>query len=463
MITFHSRVAGAREFAADLPAAAALLKDADRPERIWAKAVAGTDRLRDRRQAFAEFKAHSGDDGEECGILCNSRLLTEGIDVAAVDAVCFADPKSSVSDIVQAVGRALRQSYRQGKVSWVIVPVYRPTPLVGDETAGADPAEVHDASVAVKAEADTEVEASSFRTIWRVLRALAAHDARVVGRITELRAHRARSAPLTTEASAAEGEAAEAGAGEQPAAEQTPVDWLRIDARRHAARILQTVKLRVFNPRASEWRRMHAVAARFHLEHGHLDPTDREKHGELISWLDRQRYLNGQGLLDRARPAAPAAPAPLVTLMRSRTVAKVTRSVLSGPVVGDLGVLPCRWFSRCGLVGAPSARPPVVRIARSGKCFPRPPKRRSPSGNAEYTLHMNDRRQCRQAVRGGFHCPRPRTFQEVFSCVSTAPWAPSAQPPGRPTPPPSPNTPESRARPRLPPLLRPGIHDTASP
>ncbi|WP_153466812.1 DEAD/DEAH box helicase [Streptomyces kaniharaensis] len=301
VITFHSRVSGAREFAADLPAAAALLKDADRPERIWAKAVAGTDRLRDLRQAFAEFKAHTGDDGEECGILCNSRLLTEGIDVAAVDAVCFADPKSSVIDIVQAVGRALRQSYRQGKVSWVIIPVYLPTPEVGDDTAAADPSEVKDAGEAVKAEADTEIEASSFRTIWRVLRALAAHDARVVGRITELRAHRAQPQHATAQA-AEEGEAAEAGAGEQPpAVVESPVDWLRIDARRHAARILQTVKLRAFNPRASEWQRMHAVAAVFHLEHGHLDPTDKTRHAELISWLDRQRYLSGQGLLDPAR------------------------------------------------------------------------------------------------------------------------------------------------------------------
>ncbi|MFH9355032.1 hypothetical protein [Kitasatospora sp. NPDC017646] len=63
-------------------------------------------------------------------------------------------------DIVQAVGRALRQSYRQGKVSWVIIPVYLPTPLVGDDTAGADPAEIHDAGAAVRAEADTEIEAS---------------------------------------------------------------------------------------------------------------------------------------------------------------------------------------------------------------------------------------------------------------------------------------------------------------
>ncbi|MEU6973754.1 hypothetical protein AB0A71_39730 [Kitasatospora aureofaciens] len=43
-----------------------------------------------------------------------------------MDAVCFAEPKSSVIDIVQAVGRTLRQqSYRQGKVSWIIS-VYLP-------------------------------------------------------------------------------------------------------------------------------------------------------------------------------------------------------------------------------------------------------------------------------------------------------------------------------------------------
>ncbi|MDH6711366.1 putative helicase [Kitasatospora sp. MAA19] len=302
VITFHSRIAGARAFAAGLLDASELLPDAERPERIWAKAVAGTDRLRDRRAAFAEFKAHTGEDGEECGILANARLLSEGIDVAAVDGICFADPKSSVIDIVQAIGRALRQSYQQGKVSWVIIPVYLPTPEVGDDTATAHPAEVHDAGEAVKAEADAEIEASSFSTIWRVLRALAAHDARVVGRITELRASRSQSTAHTTAAKPTEGEAAEPGDGEQqPAPAESPIEWLRINARQHAARILQTVKLRAFNPRAVEWQRMHAVAARFHIEHGHLDPTDKTKHAELISWLTRQRHLNGQGLLDAAR------------------------------------------------------------------------------------------------------------------------------------------------------------------
>ncbi|WP_195911311.1 DEAD/DEAH box helicase [Streptomyces kaniharaensis] len=301
VITFHSRIAGARAFAGDLLEASELLEDAERPERIWAKAVAGTDRLRDRRAAFAEFKAHTGEDGEECGILANARLLSEGIDVAAVDGICFADPKSSVIDIVQAIGRALRQSYQQGKVSWVIIPVYLPTPAVGDDTATAHPSEIHDAGEAVKAEADAEIEASSFRTIWRVLRALAAHDARVVGRITELRTSRSQGTAHTTTTKPAEGEASEAGEGEQPAAPESPIAWLRINAKHHANAILQAVKLRAFNPRAVEWQRMHAVAAVFHLQHGHLDPTDKAKHAELISWLTRQRHLHGQGLLDAAR------------------------------------------------------------------------------------------------------------------------------------------------------------------
>jgi hypothetical protein len=72
VITFHSRVSAAREFAGSLPGASELLEDEDRPERIWAKAVAGTDRLRERRSAFAEFKAHTGEDGEERGILANA-------------------------------------------------------------------------------------------------------------------------------------------------------------------------------------------------------------------------------------------------------------------------------------------------------------------------------------------------------------------------------------------------------
>ena len=79
------------------------------------------------------------------------------------------------------------------------------------------------------------------------------------------------------------------------------MDWLRINARKHAAQILRTVKLRAFNPRATEWQRMFALAAAFHTGHRHLDPTDKTRDGAPVSWLDRQRYLGGAGLLAPVR------------------------------------------------------------------------------------------------------------------------------------------------------------------
>lgn len=56
------------------------------------------------------------------GGIANVRCLTEGIDLPALDAVEFVDPRSSKIDIVQAVGRALRRS--PGKeFGYVIIPV----------------------------------------------------------------------------------------------------------------------------------------------------------------------------------------------------------------------------------------------------------------------------------------------------------------------------------------------------
>ena len=55
-------------------------------------------------------------------MITNARCLTEGVDVPAIDAVLFADPKQSKIDIVQAAGRALRRF--EGKdFGYIIVPV----------------------------------------------------------------------------------------------------------------------------------------------------------------------------------------------------------------------------------------------------------------------------------------------------------------------------------------------------
>ncbi|ODS44265.1 hypothetical protein BGK37_05065 [Pasteurella multocida] len=59
----------------------------------------------------------------ECGIITNARCLSEGIDVPDVDAVAFMNPKTSVIDIVQSIGRSMRK-YDGKEVGYIILPVY---------------------------------------------------------------------------------------------------------------------------------------------------------------------------------------------------------------------------------------------------------------------------------------------------------------------------------------------------
>ena len=68
-------------------------------------------------------------------VLCNVKVLAEGADLPAADAVAFCDAKDSVVDIVQCAGRALRPA--PGKpAAWIIAPVVaRPDaadPLLGE-------------------------------------------------------------------------------------------------------------------------------------------------------------------------------------------------------------------------------------------------------------------------------------------------------------------------------------------
>lgn len=55
-------------------------------------------------------------------VVSNPRVLTEGIDVPALDGVVFVDPRNSVVDTIQAIGRALRVAPGK-KVGHIIIPV----------------------------------------------------------------------------------------------------------------------------------------------------------------------------------------------------------------------------------------------------------------------------------------------------------------------------------------------------
>lgn len=101
---------------------------------------------------------------EECRILSNARCLTEGIDIPALDAVVFMAPRNSTVDIIQAVGRVMRNSLDK-KYGYIILPVTIP--------AG------HDASATLD-------KNENFRTLWGVLQALRSHDERLDAQINAL-------------------------------------------------------------------------------------------------------------------------------------------------------------------------------------------------------------------------------------------------------------------------------------
>lgn len=92
----------------------------------------------------------------EARILTNARCLSEGVDVPALDAVMFLNPRNSVVDVVQSVGRVMRKS--DGKdYGYIILPVAVP--------AGASPSEALSNN-------------TRFKVVWQVLNALRAHDDR---------------------------------------------------------------------------------------------------------------------------------------------------------------------------------------------------------------------------------------------------------------------------------------------
>ena len=95
-----------------------------------------------------------------CRILSNARCLSEGIDVPALDSVVFFDTRESIVDIVQSVGRVMRKAEGK-KYGYIILPVCIPSKKVADYNnyIESDP---------------------QFRSIWKVIKALRAHDESLV-------------------------------------------------------------------------------------------------------------------------------------------------------------------------------------------------------------------------------------------------------------------------------------------
>lgn len=154
--TFHSRVAYAKRFIQ-------LMEVLWRPELVRETAfgiVTGELSLRERRALLDRSLQRPR------AVIGSVQALSEGVDVPAVDAVVFADPKESVIAIVQAIGRALRK--RPGtaaKTASIVIPV--PVP------AGEDPNNI--------------INDSAWATVWNVITAMSQHDGELAEHLNEIK------------------------------------------------------------------------------------------------------------------------------------------------------------------------------------------------------------------------------------------------------------------------------------
>ena len=147
----------------------------ERGIRAEARHVDGTTGVLKRAEEIAWLGSETMVMKHNCHILSNARCLTEGIDVPALDAVLFLQPRKSQIDVVQAVGRVMRRAEGK-KYGYIILPVVVP--------AGEDPADMLDRN-------------SAYAHVWEVLQALRSHDDRFEAWINKLDLNRRKDGPIS--------------------------------------------------------------------------------------------------------------------------------------------------------------------------------------------------------------------------------------------------------------------------
>ncbi len=167
IITFHSSVAKAKRFADEsvpdsLPGVISRMSKASRPAgKLWASHISGHTSAGKRRTLLSNLgNLPKG----ARGMISNCACLGEGVDVPALDGVAFIDPKRSTVDIIQAVGRVIRKADDK-RIGTIVIPVFM------DDSEDAEQA----------------LSSSAFEPVWRVVRALRAHDGQLADELDALR------------------------------------------------------------------------------------------------------------------------------------------------------------------------------------------------------------------------------------------------------------------------------------
>lgn len=139
---------------------------------VSSKHIDGTMSAPQRDELLGWLKA-SPEDGE-CRVLTNVRCLSEGVDVPALDAVMFLSARNSQVDVVQSVGRVMRNAAGK-KYGYIIIPVVVPTDIEADKALDSN---------------------ERYKVVWTVLNALRAHDDRFNATVNKIELNKKRPSQI---------------------------------------------------------------------------------------------------------------------------------------------------------------------------------------------------------------------------------------------------------------------------
>lgn len=127
---------------------------------ISAKHIDGSMNSQQRNDILG-WLAEEPDNDRECRVVTNVRCLSEGVDVPSLDAVLFLSARNSQVDVVQSVGRVMRNFHKgqsdEKKYGYIIIPIVVPSDVSAEEALNNNQA---------------------FDVVWSILNALRSHDDR---------------------------------------------------------------------------------------------------------------------------------------------------------------------------------------------------------------------------------------------------------------------------------------------
>ena len=244
IITFHSRVNLAEEFAGD---SARGFQEHVKGFDVFH--VNGGQNAADRKALLEDFKASPR------GLITNARCLTEGVDVPSVDMVAFVDPRKSKIDIAQAAGRAMRQSKATNKkLGYIVVPLF-----------------IEQKKGETEAEAFTR---AGFDEVAEVLGAMLESDDDLVDTIEKMQEARGR--------------------GDKFNPRQLHEKIEVIGPAINLEKLTQSIDVEILERLGVSWDRWFGLLQKFHKREGHCNAAiyhleDEEKLGR---WVSNQRHQN---------------------------------------------------------------------------------------------------------------------------------------------------------------------------